>query len=469
MGQFFAILKDSFREAVDGFVIYLMLGLSALLILFVGSISYTPDSAENALKGPTSFLRRFPIIFPDKGQSNAPTVIPGVRYEASDVEDSANNTANFTLSVGKDKDQNVTLLVPGGDAFRYAVYTWHQPPGKKLDLSELRGKARGRGPNELELVEPPKATAEDLKAVTDEQMVAFLKYQFVTFVGISDSDVAITRKPGVAEPDYKFDVRLKNLGGASGWPHAIRVFFGASGAIKGVPLGQGLHFIQDVVVNGIGAAVTLMLSVVITAFFIPNMLRKGSLDLLISKPIGRVQLLVYKYIGGLIFIFMLSSFTIGGVWLVMALQSGHWDPRFLLVIPVLTFTFAIVYAVSTVVAVLTRSAIASILVSLAFMLVLYIIGQAKTLFDVNKVTGSFDFPEWSYTLVDGLNNLLPRYKDMDKLTSRLIVDSTLPIGDARLQGVLIEYPSWGGAISVSLIFIALMLALASWRLVTRDG
>lgn len=455
---------------MDGFVIYLMLGLSSLLILFIGSISYTADTPEHALGGPNNVLKRFVVIFPDKGQSKSPTVITGVNYEAVEIEEGGNHSVSFTLKVGKEKDQqNFTLPVPGGDAFRYAVYTWSQPPGRKVDLGELRGKGRGRGQNELELVEPPRATAEDVKAVTDEQMSEFLKSQFVSFVGIHESDVTVTRKPGVAEPDYKFDVRLKNLSGVSGWPHAIRFFFGATGAIKGVPLGHALRFIQDVIVNGLGAAITLMLSVVITAFFIPNMLRKGSLDLLISKPIGRVQLLVYKYIGGLIFIFVLSAFTIGGVWLVMAIQSGHWDPRFLLVIPVLTFTFAIVYSVSTLIAVLTRSAIASILISLAFMLVLYIVGNVKTFFDFNKVAGDIEFPEWAYTLVNLLNDGLPRYKDMDKLTSRLIVDSTLPIGDARLQGVLIEFPSWGGAISVSLIFIVLMLGLASWRLVNRDG
>ena len=40
MLQFFAILKDSFREAVDGFVIYAMLGMSALVILIVRSMSF---------------------------------------------------------------------------------------------------------------------------------------------------------------------------------------------------------------------------------------------------------------------------------------------------------------------------------------------------------------------------------------------------------------------------------------------
>ena len=39
MRQFAAMLKDSFKEAVDGFVIYVMLAFSALVIVVVGSRS----------------------------------------------------------------------------------------------------------------------------------------------------------------------------------------------------------------------------------------------------------------------------------------------------------------------------------------------------------------------------------------------------------------------------------------------
>ena len=79
--------------------------------------------------------------------------------------------------------------------------------------------------------------------------------------------------------------------------------------------------------------VALLIAVILTAFYVPNMLRKGSIDLLISKPIGRTPLLIYKYIGGLTFIFLVSAFTVGGVWLVLALRTGYWDPTFLILIP----------------------------------------------------------------------------------------------------------------------------------------
>ena len=485
MQQFFAILKDSFREAVDGFVIYLMLGLSALLILLLASISFQPDAPADALRKPP---RLFQAIFPNRGESTAPTGVPvPFKYTVTDIQD-APNGAKFALEIdprvskpkiGPDGEPMKTPeggtvmedVIPedGLDGFRYAVYAWREPAGPKIEKPFRQPGQQRRnqpGENTLELVFPPVATPEDLQSVTDEQMTAFIRYQYATFVGVND--VTVTRINGVEEPEYRFAVDLKGVSGASGWPHSVYVFFGAVPPLKGVPLGQALHIIQDQIVNGIGAAVALILSVVITAFFIPNLLRKGSVDLLISKPIGRTRLLVYKYVGGLTFIFLLSAFTIGGVWLVMAARSGNWNPSFLLVIPVLTFTFAILYAVSTVVAVFTRSAIAAILVTLGFMLGLYIFGQVKTFFDMNEVVHVADLPDWSYTLVDTLNTVLPRYKDLDKLTTKLVVDSTMTTGEARLQGILTEYPSWGEAIGVSLAFIALMLGISCWRFGRRD-
>ncbi len=501
MRQFVAILRDSFREAVDGFVIYLMLALSLLLVLLVASISYRPAAPSDALPrllGGQGEMNRFAIIFPDRGKSGAPTGVPAqVDYRPADVKD-APNGGTFVLKVrphrnatpprppaaedGDDaakgaKDEKAKAKPKaeddpaddpkGPDGFRWAVYAWKQPAGEKIK-NPFGEKVKKAGPEraQLELVMPPVATDDDLKTVTDDDMVAFIKFQFATFVGTDD--VTVTRRPGPAEPRYEFDVTVAGIAGARGWPNEVSVLFGLFPPLKRFSLGEALSFIQDGLVNGLGAGIALIISVVITAFFVPNLLRKGSIDLLISKPIGRVQLLVYKYVGGLTFIFLIATVAVGGVWLATGVRSGSWDPSFLLVIPVLTFSFAILYAVSVVVAVYTRSAIAAILVTLAFMFGLYVFGQVKTFFDLNKVLHIADLPEWSYTLVDTVNNVLPRYKDLDRLTSRLVTDSTRTVGDARLQGLLIDYPSWAGTIGVSLGFIALMLGVAAQRFVKRD-
>jgi ABC-type transport system involved in multi-copper enzyme maturation permease subunit len=47
------------------------------------------------------------------------------------------------------------------------------------------------------------------------------------------------------------------------------------------------------------------------------MLRKGTVDLLLVKPMSRITLLLFKFIGGLTFIFLTTAFIVSGLWLVL--------------------------------------------------------------------------------------------------------------------------------------------------------
>ena len=109
----------------------------------------------------------------------------------------------------------------------------------------------------------------------------------------------------------------------------------------------GVYVVENYLVSGIGAWVALLVAVIITAGFIPTMLGKGSLDLVVSKPVGRPRLLLYKYLGGLTFILLLTAYAAAGVWVAIGVRTGIWAPNFLLVIPILTFYFAVLYSVST--------------------------------------------------------------------------------------------------------------------------
>ncbi len=55
--KFFAILRDSLREALDAKVIYFLFGLSVLAILLVASISFKAEPGE---KGLESIIQRMP-------------------------------------------------------------------------------------------------------------------------------------------------------------------------------------------------------------------------------------------------------------------------------------------------------------------------------------------------------------------------------------------------------------------------
>ena len=481
MRQFLAILKDSFREAVDGFVIYVMIALSALIIIIVGSMSYTPSAPPEAMD---SIVKNFNLVFPDKGRSRVFTGSSD-NYKASDVQ-VAGSGYKLRLDIGANSfggpvpvpaapvQGEKAVVIPKakqGDSFRQTVASWSKPANKlgeaEIDGSKGKNDNKQKGGGRKVEFGTQNATAEEQLAVTDGQMEEFLKSQFGVHAGMESTISRI--KTGVEEPSYAFEVTTSGGSSVRGWPHTVKIFFGAVTISRDAPLGAVLWVIEDQIINGLGSAIALLISMIITSFFIPNMLRKGSIDLLVSKPIGRSQLLIYKYVGGLTFIFILSTISIGGVWLAIALRSGHWDPSFLIVIPVLTFTFAILYAVSTLVAVFTRSPIAAMLISVGFAVFLYIVGQVKTLFDRLKVEAPDNIPEWAFTLVDTINNVLPRYKDLDKLTSKLIGEGTLTAGESRMFGIAqMDYPSWSNTFGVSMIFIAIMLSLSCWRFSKRD-
>ena len=106
----------------------------------------------------------------------------------------------------------------------------------------------------------------------------------------------------------------------------ISIGFGAWRSEAAIPLGIALYTIQDILISSVGGLIIILIAVIITSFFIPNMLRPGSVVMLLSKPISRITLLLFKYLGGLFFVLILTSFVVGGVWLITGVRAGVWAP-----------------------------------------------------------------------------------------------------------------------------------------------
>ena len=98
-----------------------------------------------------------------------------------------------------------------------------------------------------------------------------------------------------------------------------------------------------------------MVAVLITAPTIPQMFDAGALHLLLSKPIARWLLFLARFFGGCAFILIGATYLIGGLWLILGIRFGVWDPKLLLSIPIYLFVFAIYYSVSSLVGAIYRS------------------------------------------------------------------------------------------------------------------
>lgn len=144
---------------------------------------------------------------------------------------------------------------------------------------------------------------------------------------------------------------------------------------------------------GVGTWLTwagMILALVSTASIIPDFIAGGSVDLYLSKPIGRFRLFLTKYLTGLLFvtlqvlIFSLASFFVIGI------RGGAWEPRVFLAIPVVVLVFSFLYCMCALIGVLTRSTIAALLLTVLFWLLIFGVDAAEKVLLMARTAGEIE-------------------------------------------------------------------------------
>lgn len=474
------MLRDSLREALDAKVIYATLGLSVLLIGVCGSATFRPKSGGKQLMEFAVLPLNVDIAKFDPTQLRGPgSGGPDPTRFVSLLRGSYRVTGVSTVALDDDERPDAVFRVelqassglPGLGVFM---------PGKKADavLNDIR---------------------ERFGRLDDVHMAEVL-------------DVVRGEKADT----YVVNARL-TAQGRKLWPHDFSLFYGLLPIFRdGVPLGVQLYLLETILLNQVGAWVTLLISVILTAFFIPNMLRKGTVDLLIVKPVPRVALLLYKYLGGLLFIAINTTVAVGGVWLVLAARSGIWAPGVLVSIPAITFFFAILYSVSTLAGVVTRSAIVAILVTCATWFFLFLAGLTYAITDsvtkefqsranraashvacnaimLGHVPGGFvlaavppirpknpftpkteleaiEYEEgWFPPVVRAVRYFLPRTGDLTTLVDDQLQRDLMSLPRVMRAAAMKSEPvSWGESLAVSAVFMAVNLGIACWWFAKKD-
>lgn len=485
MRNFIAMLKDSYKEAVDGWIFQIMLVLAGLLVLLVAGISVEATSADRAF-GKILSSQGLQLVPANRGDSERIGQFM-FRAEVSDVSTLQdlgspwNSQFQFTVDFavagfgGMEVDADNKPVKPidmtnFSDPFTSAVRYWGTKPGE------------------------PKVKR------TDELAVAFVTQQLKEAGSIN---VTAVKKLG----GNKFQVTADGVTDRVAWPYTPSLFFGAwtMKFLEG-PLGGFVYLIENGIVNTIGAWLVMLMGVVVTAGFVPNMLRKGAIDLMLTKPMSRISILLFKYFGGLMFVFLLTSIAVGGVWVALGVRTGVWSPGILYCILGITFYFAILYAVSTLIGVLTRNAIVCILVTVAFWFTVWLIGFLyQTFTTINNIDISsevknaramqaeksknktakpdaeapktddapdpvedFRIPPAVVNTFGVLNRITPRTKDLDALTQRLVGQDLLSAAEIRQSGKRLNQVQWGEVMAVSGAYLVMLLGLASLRFVTRS-
>ncbi len=209
----------------------------------------------------------------------------------------------------------------------------------------------------------------------------------------------------------------------------------------------------------------IFFSLISTASFIPSMLEKGTIDLLISKPVSRAAILLSKYLGAVLFVFFSMVFLMGSIWLILSLKSGYWDFTFIFSVVSLTFTFGVMYSIVVLVGLTTQSSIIAILVNFFLIFVLCPIlsireGLIFTFVTNDTVRFIFNFVYY----------VLPKPGEIENITSSLITEQPINMWSTTVN-MTPENPgftaSWMSAIS-SFIFCAVVMAYSIYYFSKKD-
>jgi ABC-type transport system involved in multi-copper enzyme maturation permease subunit len=518
--KYIAILRDSLRETIDSKVFFVVIAIALLAVFLMATISLEPNPAEQGLQ---KVADRFPdgsdeVTLPVVGKIKATPAL--TQYTVMDVKGPEGKKPwegeySFTVESRDQQPLGGRIAV-----FRYVLAKEErqersEKTGKKTRLRQLEEDVRDeaqrieeretkKGRDRLEtqkriqeqiIVFLVKRLEDEVRGLKPAEMEDFVREQLAsqgnwrvtevkwlelppeertikikTKVPIQEGDdVRITTEEADGEVN-RFAVKVAPEASTyRAWPHKATLLFGAIPMGSASLPGELVSTISHRVVGVFGAPIIMLLGCIITAFFIPNMLRKGTIDLLLAKPVSRVGLLTYKYIGGLTFMLLNTVVLVLGLWLALGLRTGVWETSFLYMVPVLTFEFALFYAVSTLAAVLTRSPIVSILGCVLLWGLLFGVGWLYWLAQMTTVEGQGRVaPSWAYTTVDTAHTALPHYLDLDWLADRSLLENTLPAAEKpRIER---EYGMfrWGETLAVTSVYILLFLGLAVWRFAVKD-
>jgi ABC-type transport system involved in multi-copper enzyme maturation permease subunit len=128
-----------------------------------------------------------------------------------------------------------------------------------------------------------------------------------------------------------------------------------------------IQTVQGLMVDKLAGTFGITLAVAATAFFMPRMVEKGAADIVFSKPVSRLTLMLSRYVSGLVFVSILAVLLVGGMHAGFLLNSGYSDPGFLWSTVTLIYLFGLLHAFSVAIGVLTRSTVAAILLTLLFL------------------------------------------------------------------------------------------------------
>ena len=236
------------------------------------------------------------------------------------------------------------------------------------------------------------------------------------------------------------------------------------------PIGKNradsVRLIQLWMAGVLADTVGILLALIWTAGFLPTFLEPHSVTVLLAKPAPRWSLLVGKYLGVVLFVTVQAILFVAGTWTGLGSATGVWDGSYWLAVPLLVVNFAVFFAVSTLLAVCTRSTVVSVFGTLLFWVLCWAMNYTHHIVVAGDLPGMTPVAAF---LVDAGYWVLPKPLDMSGIFYDALKAQNFSAPVPELEAVK-ERGAFYPALSVaaSLLFAVGVLALAANEFRTMD-
>jgi ABC-2 type transport system permease protein len=190
-----------------------------------------------------------------------------------------------------------------------------------------------------------------------------------------------------------------------------------------------------------------------TAHLVPRLQEKGTIDLYLSRPVGRVQLLLSRYLGGLLLSGANILYLIGSIWLIVVYKTHVVHPRFVLGGLIILFCIASLLAFAFLIGVVTSSTAVSMMATFA----LFFLSALLSMHD--KIAAALS-SDWGAGIVHGLYWIFPKTAELGQAVIAMVAPGEVP---ARVAQSLSLMPF----LTTALFGIA-SFGLAAWLFKRKD-
>jgi len=196
-------------------------------------------------------------------------------------------------------------------------------------------------------------------------------------------------------------------------------FFGTELRVPAFTVTQWVETLQATLAMIIGT-IGLFLALMAMSTLFPTMLQKGSIDLLLCRPIPRWRIITARFLGGASIMTFNAAYLFVGVWIVLGLKAGVWNNNFPESAVLVIFAFIVLFSVVMIASVITENGPAGLLA--AFTLLIF----SPILAAHEQITPAFS-SELYRKVFRSLYWVLPKSAETISAMRRLILNRPLDI------------------------------------------